>query len=143
MPQDNPRNDNQRSDNSRAEAPRGDRARAEKSSAANAMNSPFGDIGTRSMTAGLRLQKEMLDVLQGISREWLSRASSEAELALQLPNKLTAARTMPDAFSAYQEWLIEWMAMRGEDGRRLISDSYKILDTGVRCLVDTAPAVTS
>lgn len=33
--------------------------------------------------------------------------------------------------------------MFGEDGRRLISDSWKIIDTGVRCFANTAPAVTS
>jgi hypothetical protein len=54
-------------------------------------------------------------------------------LALRLPNKLTTARSVPDAFSAHQEWLDEWMRMFGEDTRRLVSDGHKLVDTGVRC----------
>src|SRR5580658_3693559 len=36
------------------------------------------------------------------------------ELAFNLPNKLTAAQTVPAALSAYQEWLSEWMSMVSE-----------------------------
>jgi hypothetical protein len=35
------------------------------------------------------------------------------------------------------------MSMWGEDGRRLISDGQKIMDTGVRCFANVAPAVTT
>jgi hypothetical protein len=45
--------------------------------------------------------------------------------------------------SAYQEWLNEWLSMCGEDGRRLISDSQKIMDTGARCFANASPTATS
>jgi hypothetical protein len=48
-----------------------------------------------------------------------------------------------DAFSAYHEWLNEWMSMRSEDGRRLLADSQKIVDTGVRCFAGGSPVMTS
>jgi hypothetical protein len=35
------------------------------------------------------------------------------------------------------------MSMRSEDGRRLVSDSQKIVDTGVRCFAVGSPAMTS
>jgi hypothetical protein len=142
MPQDNPRNETQRSENNRGESTRVER-RSERSASASAVNQPFADIGPRSVTAGLRLQKEMLDVFSDIGRGWFTRATSEAELAFGLPNKLTAARSMPDAVSAYQEWLGEVMNMLGEDSRRLISDSRKIIDAGVRCFAHTTPAAMS
>lgn len=145
MPQENnPRSESHRPESSRSESMRSERPRSEKpAAAANAMTQSFGEMGVRSVTAGLRMQKEMLEVFNDISREWFERATSEAELAFRLPNKLTSARSIPDAFSAYQEWLGEWINKCGEDSRRLISDSTRILDTGVRCFSETAPAVSS
>jgi len=93
----------------------------------------FADFNMQSIKAALRRQTEMLDVLHDIGRDWFARATSEAELALKLPNKLSAAHTVPDALSAYNEWLNEWMTMCGEDGRRLIADSQRIMDTGASC----------
>jgi hypothetical protein len=109
----------------------------------NTLNMPFGEIGSDSVKAGLRAQKEVLDVLHGISQDWFARATTEAELAFRLPSRLTAAPTVSDAFSAYHEWLNEWMSMRSEDSRRLLSDSQKIVDTGVRCFAVGSPAMTS
>ncbi len=142
MPQDNPRNDSQRTEHSRSDSARSERSRGDKASLI-AMNAPFGEMAARSVTAGLRLQKEMFGVLSEISQDWLSRATSDAELALTLPNKLTAARSVPDAFSAYQQWLNEWIGRFDEDSRRLASDSRKLIDAGVRCFADSAPAATS
>lgn len=142
MPQDNPRNETQRGENNRGESTRAER-RSERLASASAADQPFGDSGPRSVAAGLRRQKEMLDVFSDIGRKWFTRATSEAELAFKLPNKLTAARSVPDAFSAYQEWLGELMNMLGEDSRRFISDSRKIIDAGVRCFADTTPTAMS
>jgi len=137
--------ENQHSDSPRSEHKSGETTRAERRSerTPSTADQPFGEIGARSVTMGLRLQSEMLEVLSEISREWITRATSEAELAFKLPNKLTAARSMPDAFSAYQEWLGEWMNMFGEDSRRFVSNGRKLIDTGVRCFADHAPAAMS
>lgn len=140
MPQDNPRSETQRTDNRSGESMRNERVRAERFATAAAVNTPLGEIGARSMTATLRLHKEMLDLLSEVSRDWFERAVSEAELAMRLPNKLSSARSMPDVVSAYQEWLNEWMGMFGEDSRRLMSDSRKFIDVGVRCFADAAPS---
>ncbi len=142
MPQENPRNESQRSDNPRSESSRSEHFRGEKAGAAGAVNAQFAEMGAKSVTAGLRMQKELFETFQDIGRDWFARATSEAELAFKLPRQLTNARSVPDALSAYQEWLNEWMSMWGEDGRRLVSDSQKIMDTGVRCLNNVAPAVT-
>jgi hypothetical protein len=143
MPQDTPRSDTQRSENIRSETTRSERSRGERPSIASMMSAPFGEMGARSVTAGFRAQQKMLDVLSDISREWFTRATAEAELAFRLPNKLTNARSVPDALSAYQEWLDEWMSMFGEDSQRLVSDGRKLIDTGVRCFADAAPAATN
>jgi len=137
MPQDD---DSDRSEDIRYDTARTERSRGDKAAAAAAASSKFGETGTRSAVAGLRVQTEMLGLLSEIGQQWFARATTEAELAFKLPNKLTAARSVPDAISAYQEWLGEWMTMRGEDGRRLISDSQRIVETGVRCFAGATPA---
>jgi hypothetical protein len=143
MPQDNPHTESERPENTRQDRARAERVRSERSSTASLMSPPFGEMGTRNVKAGLRMQKEIFDLLQDIGREWFARATSEAELAFKLPERLTAAQTIPDAFSAYQEWLSEWMNRFSEDSRRFLADSRTIADTGVRCLSGSAPAVTS
>jgi hypothetical protein len=93
--------------------------------------------------AGLCLQREMFEVLSGIGRDWFACAMSEVELASRLPNKLTAARSVPDVLSAYQEWLGEWMNRCGEDSYRIVSDSQKIINASVRCFGNAGPVGTS
>jgi hypothetical protein len=142
MPQDNPRSDNQRSESKSGESTRSERAREKSSGFAGIIGPPFGEMGTRGITAGLRLQTEMIELLSEMSREWFARATSEAELAMGLSNRLTAARSVPDALSAYQEWLNEWMGMFGEDSRRLVSDGRKLMEASARCFAD-APVAAS
>jgi hypothetical protein len=72
----------------------------------------------KSVAPGRRMQTELFETLQDISRDWFARATSAVELAFKLPRQLNNARSVPDALSAYQECLGEWMSMRGEDGRR-------------------------
>jgi len=150
MPQDysddNP--STERAETRSSERARGERSRTERSAAAASeqlteMRDDLRDMGAKNLKAGLHMQQEMFDALQGIGREWLERATAEVELAFKLPTKLTAARTVPDAFSAYQEWLSEWMSKCGEDGRHFMADGQKIMDAGARCLGGGSPAVTS
>ncbi len=131
MPQDHPRGESSRNNSPRSDNNRAERARHDK---ASTVENAFGDIGARHVTAGLRLQKEMIGLLSDIGQDWFARATAEAELALRLPNKLTAARSVPDAVAAYQEWFGEWMTRCSEDSQRLFSDSEKIVDTGARCI---------
>lgn len=134
MAQDNPRTETSRTEQQRGGSTRSEQMRGENMAAAEIFTTQIGDLGTRSVHAGLRMQTEMFDVLQTISRDWVSCATSEAELALNLPNRLAGARSIPEAMTAYQEWLSEWLTLCNEDGRRLVADGQKFMTTGVRCL---------
>lgn len=139
MPQDDPHSDR---DSSRRQRGGGASEQMQSDAAADAetLASRIADIGANSFNAGLRMQTEMFDTLQTIGNQWLERRTHEAELALNLPNRLAGARTLPDAVSAYQEWLGEWLAMCNEDGRRFVSDGQKIVATGVRCITNISPS---
>jgi hypothetical protein len=130
--------------------PRDESARATRSNnqsstkaSPSVVPSPFGEMGPHNVKAALRLQMEMFEVLHDVGRDWLKRAASEAELALNLPNKLTAAQTVPAVLSAYQEWLGEWMSRVSEDGRHFIADGQKIVDRSVSCFADRSPGTTT
>jgi hypothetical protein len=141
MPQDHRRNDNAHSESGRTEGGRADGSRTEKTSSAM-RNGAFGDLGARNVTAGLRLQKEMLGLLSDLGQDWFARVTAEAELALRLPNRLTAARSVSDAVTAYQEWLGEWMDRCSEDSQRLLSDGQRMVVTGTRCFTGKQSAST-
>jgi hypothetical protein len=142
MPQDDQRTDDYHAEQQRAGNPRRDRSESGRTEQMRAENQSFGDavreqmtqLGAKNVNAGLRMQTEMLETLQSISRDWMTRATSEAELALNLPNRLSGVRTIPDAISTYQEWLGEMVSLCNEDSRRLVSDGQRIMATGVRCL---------
>jgi hypothetical protein len=116
-----------------------EQTRSDAAAAAETLSSRMADIGASNFNVGLRMQTEMFDTLKTIGNQWLERRTHEAELALNLPNRLAGARTLPDAVAAYQEWLSEWLAMCNEDGRRFVSDGQKIVATGVRCFTSVSP----
>jgi hypothetical protein len=134
---------NPRDESARDESARGKRSDNPKSMKASPSIAPFAEMGPRNVKAALRLQMEMFEVLHDVGRDWLKRAVSEAKLALNLPNKLTAAQTVPAALSAYQDWLGEWMSMVSEDGRHFIADGQKVVDRSVSCFADRSPDTTT
>jgi hypothetical protein len=137
MPQDTPRTDTHRTEQPRGGA-RTEQMRGENVAAAETFTARIGDMSKRSIHVGLRMQTEMFDALHEISRDWVACATSEAELALNLPGRLARARTMPEAVAAYQEWLNEWVTRCNEDGHRLAADGQKFMTSGVRCLTSAS-----
>jgi hypothetical protein len=77
---------------------------------------------------------ELFNTLQEMSRDWMARATAEVELGLKMSKKLTAAHSVPDAVTAYQEWLSEEMSARAEDARLLMSNGQKLMDASSRFL---------
>jgi hypothetical protein len=138
MPQDDP-HANRDSGRRQRGGGSSEQMRSDAAAAAETFSSRMTDIGAGNFNAGLRMQTEMFDTLQTIGNQWLERRTHVAELALNLPNRLAGARTHPDAVSACQEWLSEWLAMCDEDGRRFVSDGQKIVATGTRCFANIAP----
>jgi hypothetical protein len=84
--------------------------------------------------ATLQVQDEFVKACEEMSREVMSRATAEIELGLKLSQKLSAARSLPDVMSAYQEWLGEEMSARSEDARRFMTNSQKFMATSTQLL---------
>ncbi len=77
---------------------------------------------------------ELFETFREMSRNWIERASAEAELGFKLTKDLNAARSVPDAVAACQEWLTKEMDSRAEDARQFMSDGQKLMDTNARLL---------
>ena len=77
---------------------------------------------------------EFFGALREMSDEWVACARSELELGLKLSKNLSAAQSVPDAMTAYQEWLSEEMGARADDARRLMSNGQIFMDTSSRLI---------
>jgi hypothetical protein len=92
---------------------------------------------TRSDRSTNPAGSEVFNTLQEMRRDWMARATAEVELSLKLSKKLTDAHSVPDAITAYQEWLNdEMMSARTEDARLLMSNGQKFMDTSSRLLAN-------
>ncbi len=92
------------------------------------------ETGSKIGNASFQVQGEFFNTLQEMSRDWMACATAEIELGVKLSNRLSAARSVPDAIAAYQEWLSEEMGARAEEARRLMSNGQKFIDTSTRLL---------
>jgi hypothetical protein len=109
-------------------------AQKEKSSSPNLMPAEFAEMGKRRVEEFVHTQTELVEKLQEMNRQWFDRAQSEANLASELASKLTAARSIPDAMAAYQEWASRRFEMMAEDGKHLLADTQKLMEAATRLL---------
>lgn len=86
----------------------------------------FFNWGQEKTGAALALQKELLETYDQACRAWLSRVQSEVSLWSDLATKLTATRTVPEAFETYSKCVSERMKMASDDGRRLADEAQQI-----------------
>ena len=89
----------------------------------SAMRLFFGQGHSEAM---LNMQKELLEVYEQVSRAWLARVKSEAELWSELAAKLTATHSIPEGLAVYQKCVAQRMQMAAEDGRALFDECQKI-----------------
>lgn len=109
---------------------------SEKSPFSNLVPPELAAMGKERFDAFVAMQTEQLDKLREANQIWLERIQSEAKLASELASKLTAARSMPEVASAYQEWAQRHMEMVTEDAKRIFADSQKMAEAGARLLAN-------
>ena len=94
----------------------------------------FAAMGKKRLEELVAMQTGLLEKLQEVNRDWFDRMQSEAALASEFTAKLTAARSIPETATVYQEWGSRRMEMAVEDGKRLFADGQKFVETGARLL---------
>ena len=71
----------------------------------------LSELGQKQVQALTHLQKELWNTIQRSNREWLDLMETERNLASELAAKLTSAHSLPDAATAYQEWVARRMEL--------------------------------
>lgn len=108
--------------------------RTEKSSLPNLIPAELAAMGKKRLDELVAMQTEQLEKLQEVNRNWFDRLETEATLASEFASKLTAARSVPEAAAAYQEWASRHLEMAAEDAKRIFADGQKLAETGTRLL---------
>ena len=85
------------------------------------------ELANERPEAMLRLQKELLELYDQASRDWLAQLKSEAELWSGLATKLAGTRSVPDAIKSYQEWISQRVEMAAADAQRLSDECGTIM----------------
>lgn len=104
-------------------------------SSSNLIPPGFAAMGKKRLEELVAIQTEQLEKLREVNRNWLDRAQSEATLTSEFTTKLTAARSIPEVATAYQEWASRHIEMAAEDTKRIFADSQKLAETGARLLI--------
>jgi hypothetical protein len=86
----------------------------------------------KRIEALLEIQKELMQMLEGINHELFNRAKKEAELASEFVGKLAAARSVPDATSTYHEWATKEMELLAADGHQMFAHGEKLMQASRR-----------
>lgn len=94
----------------------------------------FAEAGQKGLRDAIRLPSEFSDYLQEATQVWLARLQSEASLASHLASELAAARSLPETTKAWQHWAKGRVELLAEDGKRVLADAEKLMETGERIL---------
>ena len=85
---------------------------------------------TKRVEAVKEVQTQLLDTFE----QQLARGKQEMEFASEFAGEITSARSVPDVINAYQNWISKRMAFYMEDGKKLLEDSQRVLNTTMELL---------
>jgi hypothetical protein len=108
--------------------------KAKKSAPSNLIPPELAAMGKKCLDELVAMQTEQLEKLQEVNRNWIDRIQSQAKLGFEFAGKLTAAHSIPEVATAYQEWASRQMEMAAEDAKRIFADGQKLAETGARLL---------
>jgi len=69
------------------------------------------------------VQKQLIDTFTRANREWLACCNQEAAMASDFAKKVTAARSIPEAAAAYQEWANQQMELFSKQAQKVFEDT--------------------
>jgi hypothetical protein len=105
---------------------------AEKSSKPNFFPTEFIAIVRKRIEELTKAQTELFAKLQDANQRWMDRWQTEGNLFSEFSTKLTAARSLPEAATAYQDLAGQQLQMVSEDTKQLFADTRALMETGAR-----------
>ena len=80
--------------------------------------------------AMMDLQRQLLEYTAEFNQIWATRAQSEQKLVADLIEKLAAAKSAPEAASAWQNCLQQQMQLYADDAKRYLDQHQKFMRAG-------------
>jgi hypothetical protein len=87
----------------------------------------FPKLGKEQAEALTDMQKEFTRLIEQANADWMARMELERQLATDLAANLSAARSLPDAAKAYQDWMGRRMETITKDSQKFFADSQKFV----------------
>lgn len=89
----------------------------------NLMSPEMAGIGKKTFETFAAIQKEFLDALSTANRAWIAYLSEEAALNSDFTKKVTTTRSIPEAASAYQEWVSQQMELLSTQAQKVLAEA--------------------
>ena len=96
--------------------------------------SEFATMGKKSFEELAEIQTDLFAEMQQANLSWIDSMQKRVKLASEFGAKLTAARSVPETATAFQDWFSRRMNIAADDAQHILTDSQKIMDTGKRLL---------
>jgi hypothetical protein len=103
----------------------------------------FSKLGKEQADALANMQQELSRLIEQANSDWLSRVEVERNLASDLANKLSAAKSPADAAKAYQDWMGRRMEPMSKDSQKFFADSQKFVSSMTRFLSGRAQGAST
>jgi len=84
------------------------------------MTPDITQIGKQNFDTLAAIQKQVLDALAKANQEWMDCAKQEAKLTSTLAQKVTTAKSIPEATAACQEWVSQQIELLSSQARKAI-----------------------
>ncbi len=91
-------------------------------------------FGQKQVDAFIEMQREFCNSVEQANRNWATRAELERDVTVECATKLLAAKTFPEAATAYEEWMSRRMTALADDSRKLFADGEKLTASASKLL---------
>jgi len=108
--------------------------KAQKSVLPNLSPLEFSATGKERLEQLAAILSELFATFQELNQHWLDRMQAEATLASEFATKLTEARSIPETAVVCQEWASRRVERIAEDGKHLVGNTQKFMETSARFL---------
>ena len=82
------------------------------------------------------MQKEWLETLEHARRSWAAYFEAEAKLGSDFGAKVAAAKAIPDAAAAYQEWMTHRMVLFSKAWQKAVEDCRKFMNAFTKICIN-------
>jgi ribosome-binding protein aMBF1 (putative translation factor) len=110
--------------------------RQERVSLLSQVPADFAETVKKRLEECANSQTELFEQIQETNKQWFDRAQAEAKLASEFISKLSSARSIPDAMTAYQEWGARRFEMMAEDAKHALDNTQQFIKTSTHMLTN-------